>query len=210
MKKVDMLTIRLNAEDNVIVAMRDLDSGHRIDNENLVTRDPIPAGHKLAAVAIYRGDYIRKYGQIIGIASIDIQAGDHVHTHNVDMSEFSRDYSVGSEVKPTRLIPEDEQATFDGIVRADGRVATRNYIGVLPSVSCSASVCRYIADVFTDEIMDAYPNVDGVVGITQTSGCGGPAYGEGFDILQRSLAGYAGIRISGGCCLSAWAVKSTR
>ena len=191
MKKVDMLTIRLNAEDNVIVAMRDFESGHRIDNEKLVTRDPIPAGHKLAAVAISKGDYIRKYGQIIGIASIDIQAGDHVHTHNVDMSEFSRDYSVGSDVKPTILIPEDEQATFDGIVRADGRVATRNYIGVLPSVSCSASVCRYIADVFTDEIMDAYPNVDGVVGITQTSGCGGSAYGEGFDILQRSLAGFA-------------------
>ncbi len=186
-----MLTIRLNAEDNVIVAMRDLDSGYRIDNEKLVTRDPISAGHKLAAVAISKGKYVRKYGQIIGIASIDIQAGDHVHTHNVDMSEFSRDYSVGSDVKPTIRVPADEQATFDGIVRADGRVATRNYIGVLPSVACSASVCRYIADVFTDEIMDEYPNVDGVVGITQTSGCGGAAYGEGFDILQRSLAGYA-------------------
>jgi altronate hydrolase len=191
MGKVDILTIRLNTEDNVIVAMRELDSGHRIENENLVTRDPIPAGHKLAAVAISKGDYVRKYGQIIGVASIDIQAGDHVHTHNVDMSEFSRDYSVGSDIKPTTFIPEGEQATFDGIVRDDGQVATRNYIGVLPSVACSASVCRYIADAFTEEILSEYPNADGVVGITHTSGCGGPAAGEGFDILQRSLAGYA-------------------
>jgi len=190
MKKVDVLTIRLNAEDNVVVAMRELDSGHRIDNEKLVTRDRIPGGHKVATADIRKGDYVRKYGQIIGVASIDIQAGGHAHTHNVDMSEFSRDYSVGSDVKPTILLPENEQATFNGIVRDDGRVATRNYIGVLPSVACSASVCRYIADAFTDEIMAEYPNVDGVVGITQTSGCGEPAYGEGFDILQRSLAGY--------------------
>ena len=191
MKKVDILTIRLNAEDNVIVAMCELDSGHRIENEKLVTRDPIPGGHKVATAAIRKGDYVRKYGQIIGIASVDIQAGDHVHTHNVEMSEFSRDYSVGSDVKPTQFVPEKEQATFNGIVRDDGRVATRNYIGVLPSVACSASVCRYIADAFTDGIMDEYPNIDGVVGITHTSGCGGPSYGEGFDILQRSLTGYA-------------------
>jgi len=191
MKKVDMLTIRLNAADNVAVAMRKLDPGCRIENENLVTRDRIPGGHKVATGAIRKGDYVRKYGQIIGVASIDIQAGDHVHTHNVDMSQFSRDYSVGSDVKPTIFIPEGQQATFDGIVRDDGKVATRNYIGVLPSVACSASVCRYIADAFTEEILAEYPNVDGVVGITQNFGCGGPAAGEGFDILQRSLAGYA-------------------
>ncbi len=191
MKKADVLTIRLNAEDNVVVAMCELDPGHRINNEKLVTRDPIPAGHKVATADIRKGDYVRKYGQIIGVASLDIHAGDHVHTHNVDLSEFSRDYSVGLAVRPTILIPENEQATFSGIVRDDGRVATRNYIGVLPSVACSASVCRHIADAFTVEIMAEYPNVDGVVGITQTSGCGGPAYGEGFDIIQRSLAGYA-------------------
>jgi altronate hydrolase len=122
---------------------------------------------------------------------MDIQPGEHVHTHNVDISEYSRDYAIGSDAKSTYYIPKPERATFNGIVRDDGQVATRNYIGVLPSVACSASVCRYIADVFTDEILAAYPNVDGVVGITQTSGCGGPAYGDGFEILQRSLAGYA-------------------
>jgi len=191
MKKVDVLSIRLNTEDNVVVAMREIDSGCRMEDEKIVTRDPIPAGHKVATGAIRKGDYVRKYGQIIGVASIDIEAGDHVHTHNVAMSQFSRDYSASSDVKSTEFVPEKEQATFDGIMRDDGQVATRNYIGVLPSVACSASVCRYIADAFTDEILADYPNVDGVVGLTQTSGCGGAAYGEGFDILQRSLAGYA-------------------
>jgi len=191
MNNVEILTIRLNAEDNVVVAMRELDVGHRIENEKLVTRDPIPGGHKVATGAISKGDYVRKYGQIIGAATVDIQPGEHVHIHNVDISGYKRDYTVDPDAKLTDYIPKPEQATFNGIVRDDGQVATRNYIGVLPSVACSASICRYIADVFTDEILAAYPNVDGVVGLTQTSGCGGPAYGEGFEILQRSLAGYA-------------------
>jgi altronate hydrolase len=191
MKTTDVLTIRLNQDDNVIVAMRELESGTRLEIEKVDVRALIPAGHKVASCAIPKGYQIRKYGQIIGIASEDILAGDHVHTHNVDMLEFSRDYSVGSTTGPSALYPEKEQASFKGIVRDDGQVATRNFIGVLPSVACSASVCRYIADAFTDEILADYPNVDGVVGITQTGGCGSPPYGEGFEILQRSLSGYA-------------------
>jgi altronate hydrolase len=191
MKKKDVLTIRLNTEDNVVVALSDLKAGTGIENDGTVTRDAVPAGHKVATSPIFKGEYIYKYGQIMGGATVDIQPGEHVHTHNVDISEYSRDYAIGSDAKATDYIPNPEQATFNGIVRDDGQVATRNYIGVLPSVACSASVCRYIANVFTDEILASYPNVDGVVGLTQTSGCGGPAYGEGFEILQRSLAGYA-------------------
>lgn len=190
MKQEDVLTIRLNTEDNVVVALSDLKAGTAIENNVTVSRDAVPAGHKIATSSIAKGRHIYKYGQIIGAASRDIEAGDHVHTHNVDMSEFNRDYSIGSYVKPVNFVPEKAQATFNGIVRDDGQVATRNYIGVLPSVACSASVSRYIADVFTDEILAVYPNVDGVVGITQTSGCGLPSNGEGFEILQRSLAGY--------------------
>jgi len=191
MKRTGVVTIRLNPADNIVVAMRDLEKGFRIGGENIVTRAQVPAGHKVAVRSLRRGEYVRKYGQIIGVASTEIQAGDHVHTHNVDMSDFSRDYAVGSDAGPTDFFPEHEQATFEGIVRDDGRVATRNYIGVLPTVACSASVCRYIADAFSAETLAEYPNVDGVVGITQTAGCGSPPYGEGFDILQRSLAGYA-------------------
>ena len=191
MKKNDVLTIRLHDEDNVVVSLSDLKIGTALENNGATTRDAVPAGHKVATSPIRKGEYIYKYGQIIGAATMDIQPGEHVHTHNVDISGYNRDYTIDPDAKLTDYVPNDEQATFDGIVRDDGQVATRNYIGVLPSVACSASVCRYIADAFTDEILSAYPNVDGVVGITQTSGCGGPAYGEGFEILQRSLAGYA-------------------
>jgi len=191
MKKNDTLTIRLSTEDNVVVAISDLQAGTAIEDDDTVTRDDVPAGHKVATCLIEKGQQITKYGQIIGVATSNIKPGEHVHTHNVTMSEFNRDYDIGSDAKSTDYVPDSEKATFNGIVRDDGQVATRNYIGVLPSVACSASVCRYIADAFTDEILAAYPNVDGVVGLTQTSGCGGPAYGEGFEILQRSLAGYA-------------------
>ena len=191
MKKKDVLTMRLNVEDNVVVAIGDLKAGAPIEDDGTVTRSAVPAGHKVATRPIGKGENIYKYGQIIGVATSAIQPGEHVHTHNVDMSEYNRDYAIGADAKPTDVISNSEQATFNGIVRDDGQVATRNYIGVLPSVACSASVSRYIADVFTDEILAAYPNVDGVVGITQTSGCGGTAHGEGLEILQRSLAGYA-------------------
>jgi altronate hydrolase len=191
MKKQKSGTIRLNPDDNVVVALRQFSPDTTVAHEAMVVHQSIPAGHKIATAAIPRGDFIRKYGQIIGVASQDILAGEHVHTHNVDMSEFQRDYAAARDVKAADYIAEPAQATFNGIVRDDGQVATRNYIGVLPSVSCSASVCRFIADAFSDEVLNAYPHVDGVVGITQTSGCGGPPYGEGFEILQRSLAGFA-------------------
>jgi altronate hydrolase len=191
MKKNDISTIRLNSADNVVLSLSDLKAGAPIEKDGAVACVDIPAGHKVATRPIPEGQYIYKYGQIIGAATRDIKPGEHVHTHNIGMSGYNRDYSVGTDEKSTDDIAEAQQATFDGIVRDDGQVATRNYIGVLPSVACSASVSRYIADAFTDEILADYPGVDGVVGITHTAGCGGPAYGEGFEILQRSLAGYA-------------------
>jgi altronate hydrolase len=170
MKKNDIQTIRLNKEDNVVIAKRHLDTKHRIENDDVVTRDPIPSGHKVATCAIRKGEYIRKYGQIVGVASQDIQEGDHVHTHNIHMSEFSRDYSVGADTRSTEYFLENEQASFDGIVRKNGQVGTRNYIGVVPSVACSASICRFIADAFTDEILADYPNIDGVVVLLKPTG----------------------------------------
>lgn len=184
-------TIRLNPDDNVVVALRPFNPDTTIKREKIVVRGTIPAGHKIATAEISRGSLIRKYGQIIGVASRDILPGEHVHTHNVDMSDFKRDYNAAGDMKPADPIAESEQNTFKGIVRADGKVATRNYIGILPTVGCSTSICRYIADYFRKDILKAYSNVDGVVGLTHSSGCGMGASGEGFEFLQRCLAGYA-------------------
>jgi altronate hydrolase len=101
---------------------------------------------------------------------------------------FERDYAVGVDVKP---VPKPaEPATFMGIVRADGRVATRNYIGVISTVNCSASVAKFVAAHFTRDVLARYPNVDGIVPLTHNSGCGLAATGEGIDVLRRTIAGY--------------------
>ncbi len=185
--------IRLNAADNVVVARADMAAGAVVTGESVTCREAIPAGHKVAAAAIARGGAIRKYGQIIGFAGRDIAPGDHVHTHNCEMRDFARDPAIGAEARPTAILPEAERATFDGIVRADGRVATRNYIGVLTTVNCSATVAKMIADAFRgrDDALADYPNVDGVVAFVHGTGCGMAAGGEGHAILQRTLLGYA-------------------
>jgi altronate hydrolase len=191
MKKEEGRTIRLHPNDNVVVATDRFELGATVEVGRVVIQQPIPPGHKIATEKIHQGALVRKYGHPIGVASRDIRPGEHVHTHNVDMWEATREDAFGPAVKSEDAVVHSGSATFQGIVRDDGRIATRNYIGVLPSVSCSATVCRMVADAFTPDMLLAYPNVDGVVGLTQTGGCGTAPKGEGFEILQRSLAGYA-------------------
>jgi altronate hydrolase len=196
--------LRLNAADDVVIAARPLAAGTRLDDEGIVCSDAIPAGHKVATRAIAHGQPVRRYNQIIGFASKDIAPGQHVHTHNLAFEGFARDYAVGVDVKPTPKVA--QPATFDGYVRADGRIATRNYIGVISTVNCSASVSKYVAAHFNDERLAAFPNVDGVVAITHSVGCGMDSNGKGMDVLRRTIAGYvrhpnfAGVVIIGlGC-----------
>src|SRR4029079_2421802 len=144
----------------------------------------VPAGHKVAVREVKKGQPVRRYNQIIGFATRDIAAGEHVHVHNVAMGEFERDYAYGADVKPVEFV--QPAATFQGIVRADGRVATRNYIGILTSVNCSATVARMVADHFRNRLGD-YPNVDGVVALTHKSGCGMASEGEAMDLLRRTM-----------------------
>ena len=187
----DSLTIRLNSSDNVVVAVAALEPRKEIPQEDIICRDSIPEGHKVATEAIGKGETIRKYGQIIGVASQDIKVGEHVHTHNMEMVNYDRNYTFGTEARPTFPVSEEEQASFQGIVRPDGRVATRNYIAVMASASCSSSVARFIAEAFDGEALAAFPNVDGVVSIVHGSGCGLADHGDGIEYLQRTLAGWA-------------------
>lgn len=185
------LAFRLHSADNVVVARADILPGTDLPGEGVTAGGHVPAGHKIATTAIAVGDPVLKYAQIIGFATADIAPGEHVHTQNVEVRDFERDYLFGQDAKPTQYFNDAERATFQGIVRADGRVATRNYIGVLTSVNCSATVARYIADTFRGGALDDYPNVDGVVALTHGTGCGMAASGEGYEALQRTIAGYA-------------------
>ena len=186
--------IRLHPDDNVVIARHQLLGGTTL--EDLAVRGLIPPGHKVATRALKVGEAVRRYNQIIGFASRPIAPGEHVHTHNLDMGpdkgDFARDYAVGADLKPEA--PRRE-ASFMGIQRADGRVATRNYIGILSSVNCSATAARAIADHFSKRNNPAalknFPNVDGVVALTHGTGCGMDSEGLGLQILQRTLTGYA-------------------
>ena len=186
--------IRLHPADDVVIARTQLVGGTPI--ESVTSRGLIPPGHKMAVRAIGQGEPVRRYNQIIGFASQPIAPGEHVHVHNLDMGpdkgDFARDYAFGADVKPA---PARREATFMGIRRADGRVATRNYIGILTSVNCSATAARAIAEHFSRRTNPAalapYPNVDGVVALTHGTGCGMASEGLGMDILSRTLTGYA-------------------
>ena len=180
--------LRLGPDDDVLIAMRDIAPGAALPGAPGVASASIPAGHKVAARDIAAGAPVRRYSQIIGFATRDIRAGEHVHLHNMAMRDFERDYAFCADVKPDAR--PDASLTFNGIVRADGQVATRNYIGVISSVNCSATVCRQIADAFRGEALRDYPNVDGVVSITHKSGCGMASQGEAVDLLRRVTAGY--------------------
>ena len=186
------LSIRLNKNDNVAVARADILPGTEIAPYGFVAKEHIPAGHKIALDQITKGDAVRKFDQVIGFAGQDIPPGAHVHTQNCDYALFDREHSVGVDVQETDFVPTAEQATFQGYKRETGRVGTRNFIGVLTTVNCSATVARNVADHFNrSDILDAYPNVDGVIALTHGTGCGMAVDGEGFGNLQRALAGYA-------------------
>ena len=187
------ITIRLHPDDSVLIARSTLMENIEVA-PGVATTQRIPAGHKVAIRPIASGQPIHRYGQIIGFATQPIAPGQHVHVHNCGMGDFAKDYAYTQDARPTAMA--NEHLTFQGIRRPDGRIATRNYIGILTSVNCSAHTAQLIADTFKrnpftghDPLAD-YPNVDGVVALTHKTGCG-MTDGEPLRLLRRTLAGYA-------------------
>jgi altronate dehydratase len=189
--------IRLNPADNVAVARRGLMPGQTLDGGGtggtaaVVVRDKVPSLHKVALEFIADGREIRRYGQPIGVARGDIVPGSHVHTQNVILGPTSRTHEFGIDARPLPPIPPGGERTFAGFSRPGGRAGTRNYLAVISSVNCSASVSRYVADRFRGpEFGRDFPGVDGVVAFTHKSGCA-MSPDEPTRLLQRVLAGMA-------------------
>jgi altronate hydrolase len=186
--------IRLHPGDGVVIARIPLTPGTEVAPGISVGERRIPPGHKVAIRPHAKGEPIRRYGQIIGFATDAIEPGAWVHTHNCEMGDFARDYAWGQDAKPTDYV--DVPASFMGIRRADGRVATRNYIGIITSVNCSAHVAELIARQFEknpitgDDPLAGWGNVDGVVALTHKTGCG-MTMDEPLRLLRRTLAGFA-------------------
>ena len=182
--------IRLDPADNVAVAREDIAAGTEIPSEGIKTNHDIPMGHKVATHAIAKGDPVRKYDTTIGFAGEDIVPGDWLHTHNVLMDDFQKDYRYAQDYVAAELLPPEQRATFMGYPRADGRYGTRNMIGIFITVNCAATVARKISRYFDEERLADYPNVDGVVAFIHEQGCGMEQTGEPLDLLRRTLAGY--------------------
>jgi len=209
MRQQKLQLIRLSTMDNVAIVLTDLTPGTSMGKGDMVCQEHVPIGHKIALCMINPHDPIRKCSQVIGFASKPILPGEHVHTHNMELGNSIRDYAFCSDFQPMQYFAEEEQASFGGIIRKDGRIGTRNYIGVLATVHCSASVSHLIAKSFTKELLTKFPNVDGVVSLAPESGCSIVPDGEGFHLLQKTIAGYsahpnfAGILLVGlGCELN--------
>src|SRR5664279_1741797 len=183
-------TIRLSPADNVVVAVDQITSG--ADISGVIARERVPRGHKMAVTAIREGEPVRKYGQTIGFASKAISSGDWVHEHNVGLHDFARDYHFAEGAKNDEILPPELRATFEGYLRPGGKTGTRNYIGILTSVNCSASVAKFIAEeINRSGMLRDYPEIDGAVAFVHGTGCGMAAYGEGWDLLRRTQWGYA-------------------
>ena len=183
-------TVRLHADDPLVVACASLAPGQEISSENVTVSRPIPSGHKVATRAIAKGENITKFGQLIGIATEDIAPGDHIHVHNTAMAALAGDYQYSTDL---REIPAPKVGReFMGFHRKDGRVGTRNFIALCSTVNCSATVVRYIANEINNsgELAD-YPNIDGVIALAHGTGCGMAGSGEGYENLERVIWGHA-------------------
>ena len=185
--------IRLSPSDNVAVAIGLIKAGTElvISGKKITIQQPIKMGHKLALADIKHGESVIKYGQVIGFASQPIAMGSHVHTHNLAAELFERDYAFCSACPAPKPLPK-VQRTFEGYDRGDGRYGTRNYVAIISTVNCSASVSKYISQRFHDtDLLRQFPNVDGVVAITHKAGCAMQYGGNDHLQLDRTLAGFA-------------------
>jgi altronate hydrolase len=182
----------LHPDDDVVIAKAPIAAGTVLEDggERIEVQCDVRPGHKIARRARAQAEAVRRYGQVIGFATQPIAQGEHVHTHNLAVADYQREYEVGVDVRPVDYYPVERMRHFDGFARADGRVGTRNYVAVISTVNCSASVCQFIRERFRD-VQRTYPYVDGVIAITHKSGCGTKLFGEDHEALMRVLGGYA-------------------
>src|SRR5438552_18218414 len=183
--------VYLHPDDNICVAARNLSAGQSLEipRTTLTLAEAVRLGHKIAVRSIRKGEYVRKYGQIIGQATEAIEPGQWVHSHNLVNGDFVRDYAKSQFVPPP---PKPiEGRTFLGYKRPGGKAGTRNYIAVISTVNCSATVSKYIAQRFDRAALRDFPNIDGVIAVKHGGGCGIQYQGLQHQILNRTLAGMA-------------------
>ena len=186
------LTIHLHTADNIVIATRLVPAGTVIELPGLApvtVREEVQLGHKISVRPVSVGEPVRKFGQIIGFATVSIAPGQWVHVHNIAVADLNLDYQYATDIPPapTPILGR----TFQGYRRHDGRAGTRNYIGIVSTVNCSAHTSKLIANHFDEELLADYPNIDGVVPLIHRHGCAMQYGGEDHKLLSRTLGGVA-------------------
>jgi altronate hydrolase len=183
--------LRLHPDDNLVIARGTAQKGAVWSDGNgtaISARERIDLGHKMAIRPVVAGEAVRKYGQLIGFATEPIEPGEWIHGHNLGVGDLSQDYQFATDVPPS---PAPREGTFQGYRRGDGRVATRNYIGIISTVNCSATASKWIARAVNEELLADYPHVDGVVPLVHQGGCSWQFDGPEHRQLARVLGGFA-------------------
>ena len=183
--------VQLHPQDNVCVSARNLQVGEvvSVDDHSFAVTEEVRLGHKIALTDIASGEPVRKYGQIIGFMTHEVNSGEHVHSHNLGLGEFETEYASATEIPPA---PDPLTGrTFQGYRRSDGKAGTRNYLAVISTVNCSASVSKYVAERFDSAALEEFPNVDGVVAFKHNTGCGMQFGGLNHQYLNRVMGGIA-------------------
>lgn len=180
--------LRLHPSDNVGVAIQRLEPGGPLTHPggSVLPRTAVPAGHKIALQPISAGAAVLKYGEPIGLATAQIEPGDHVHSHNL-----TDEHTVITAITQTSppAAPAPRRESFEGYVRGNGGIGTRNYVAIVSTVNCSASVSRMVAAKFDAERMQRWPHVDGVIAFVHEAGCAMAFDGLKHQMLSRTLAG---------------------
>ncbi len=184
--------VLLNDKDNIIIAIDNMKANQHLKDFDIILDAPILSGQKIARVNIIKDSPIYKYGTIIGFADTDLLKGQVLTNSNIVFKEFGREHEYCSKYLPTRFVNSSSERTFSGFKRTDGRVGTRNFIAVVSTVNCSATVVHEIASYFTPDKMISYPNVEGVAAFSHSTGCGMELSGEPMNLLNRTLGGYIG------------------
>ncbi|NIF92934.1 galactarate dehydratase [Burkholderia sp. Cy-637] len=182
------LYIRVHPDDNVAIVVNDggLPAGAQFA-DGLSLCEGVPQGHKVALVDLKEGDPVLRYHVVIGYASKDLPRGSWVNERTLRMPE-----PPGLENLPlaTRKAPEQaplEGYTFEGYRNADGSVGTRNILAITTTVQCVSGVVEFAVERIKRELLPRFPNVDGVVGLEHTYGCGVAIEAPGAEIPIRTL-----------------------
>lgn len=184
--------IQVQPEDNVAIVVNagGLRPGTVLEN-GLTLLDHVPQGHKVALAEIQKGEPIRRYGAVIGYATEVIPQGAVVSEARIEMPEPpALDHlPLATEVPPPA--PALDGYTFQGFRNPDGSVGIRNILGISTSVQCVQGVLEFAIERIRSELLPRYPNVDDVVGITHTYGCGVAITAPGAAVPIRTLRNIA-------------------